>query len=318
MSHPVGKLTGVKALDDAIARLAQGQHEVFTRRQAHHLGLTHDAVLHAIRTGLVEVVAGDVLRFSSSPRTWRQELMVAVLAGGPDAAVAQLSAAALLRCPGFNEGPVESVRLRGSDHDAVYGRLHETRVLPAHHLTVIDGITTTNIARTVFDLAGRIHPERLRRLLDFADLRYRAVPQMRAMLPELAVRGRRGIRAMRVFLDSRDDGLDATESQAEALALRVLRKYGVPVGVAQVALGDDADRIGRVDRYYREERLIVEIDSRRYHGGEVAQLEDARRRAQYAAIGLRVLPAYYKQIKADPAWFANLVRRALASTAKAG
>src|SRR5438445_12861809 len=105
------------ALSEAIAGLAQGQHGAFTRRQARAEGLTHDAVLHGIRAGVFERVVGDVLRFPWAPCTWRQKMMIATLAGGPHAAASHSSAAALHGFPGFKEGPIETVRLRGSDHD---------------------------------------------------------------------------------------------------------------------------------------------------------------------------------------------------------
>jgi very-short-patch-repair endonuclease len=191
--------------------------------------------------------------------------------------------------------------------------LHETRVLPAHHLTVVDGIVTTGIARTVFDLAARIHPARLDRLIDHVDVRFHALPKLRAIFPELAKRGRSGTAAMRALLDARGDGYVATESEAEALAVSVLCEYGVREGIRQVNLGSNDRWVGRTDFFYPPERLILEVDSRLAHGGEVATLEDARRRAEYAAMGYRVLPVHYRDIKADPAGFARLVRQALAS-----
>lgn len=59
----------------------------------------------------------------------------------------------------------------GTDHwhrafpDAV---VHRARLLPSHHLTVVDGIATTRIARTLVDLAAVVHPRRAARALDNA------------------------------------------------------------------------------------------------------------------------------------------------------
>src|SRR4051794_34848909 len=105
------------ALDDEVAKLGRGQHAAFTRRQVALLGGSEKAIRHRESSGEWDHIVGDVLRFPGAPRTWRQKLMVATLAGGPDAASAFASSGALLQFPGFKEGSVETVRLRGSDHD---------------------------------------------------------------------------------------------------------------------------------------------------------------------------------------------------------
>src|SRR5437764_5911330 len=100
------------ALDDEVAKLARGQHGAFTRRQARDLGATIEASRHREDIGVWEHVVGDVLRFPGAPRTWRQRMMIATLAGGPEAAAALASSAALLEFPGWRAGPIESLRLR--------------------------------------------------------------------------------------------------------------------------------------------------------------------------------------------------------------
>jgi hypothetical protein len=63
---------------------------------------------------------------------------------------------------------IAQVRELGTGRHAIEHRLAtgRWRVLPDHHLTVIEGIPTTRVARTLCDLAGVLHPARTERALD--------------------------------------------------------------------------------------------------------------------------------------------------------
>src|SRR5207302_1191285 len=85
VSHLRDIIRSMTTVDDAIARLAEGQHGVFTRRQAALQGASRRAIQHRMAAGMWEGVAGDVVRIAGAPQTWTQRVAVAVLAGGPPA-----------------------------------------------------------------------------------------------------------------------------------------------------------------------------------------------------------------------------------------
>jgi hypothetical protein len=312
MSHRLDIMRSMTCIDDAIARLAEGQHGVFTRRQAVLQGASRRAAQHRLASGSWDRVAGDVFRIVGAPQSWKQRVAVAVLAGGPPAAASHAAAAALLGVPGFEPGPVESLRQRGSDHRPLIGVLHETRVIPRHHLVVVDGIVATNLPRTLFDLAGRLRRYQVERLVDWALARNPALlPEMHAMLRELGRRGRPGIATMRALLDERGPGYVAPASELERLALRLLREDGLPEPVRQFDAGSATAWIGRVDLAYPEHRVLIEINSNLHHRQRSDVERDEFRYAQLAAAGWRVIPIGSELLRHHPRAFTRLVREAL-------
>src|SRR5205807_6916903 len=104
----------MKTLDDQANPLAEKQHGVFAHWKLRPC--SHHAVAHRLNSGAWEHLFEGVYRLPGTPRTWRQRLMAAVLAGGPNAAASHRSAAALLGIPGFPEGIVEITTPRRRRH----------------------------------------------------------------------------------------------------------------------------------------------------------------------------------------------------------
>src|SRR3954469_18230083 len=302
-------------LDDAIARLAQGQHGAFNRVQARHQGMSREQLQRRVAQGRFEQVARDLFRMPGSPRTWRQELALATLATAPQGAVSGRSAAALMNWPGFGAGPVDTLIPYGSSHRRPVGDVRRTRCPPSSQLVVVDGLVATNVARTVFDLAAVLHPKRTERLVDSLIGRNEAVlADLQGMLTILGRRGRKGIGVMREILEARGPGYKAPESVLEALALRLLEEHGLPAPVRQLDVGDEIDWIARVDLAYPEHRVIIEIDGRPWHIAKLDADRDALRRARLAAAGWRGLPIREELLRTQPELFISLVAEALAGS----
>lgn len=200
------------------APLAERQHGVLTHGQAVGVGVTRSAIGWRLRTGDWEPLAQGVYRQAGTPRTWRQQLTAFTLAAGPGAAASHLSAAALLQLPGFPPGPLEVTTPRPQRRRGEPGNVHRSRVLPPAHLTQVDGITTTRVARTLVDLAGVLRPARTERAIDnclAAGLV--TLEALRTTTLDLAVKGRAGIALMRRLLEQRVEGLPAGEPPGSAL-----------------------------------------------------------------------------------------------------
>jgi hypothetical protein len=219
--------------------------------------------------------------------------MAAVLDAGQGAAASHCSAAALWGLPGFDLAALDVTRPHDADHHRPsLGRLHRTRLLPTHHVTVVDGIPLTTPGRTLFDLAGLLPPARTERAVDNALAKSpRLLHALHRLLPELAERGRGGITVMRALLDERPVGYIAPASGLEARAVRILEVTGTNV--------------------------VIEVDSARFHTSLLDRERDARRDAELAATGYVVVRVTEQEVWTQPDEVVRRVRTAVRQAAAA-
>jgi len=166
---------------------------------------------------------------------------------------------------------------------------HRSLVIPEHHRLGVDGIATSTLARTLFDLCGSVHALRAERALDNALARKQVtLAAAWRVLDDLAEHGRAGTVLMRELLEERGEHYVAPESELEARFVDLVRDFGLPEPRRQVDLGD-ADRwIGRVDFAWADAGLIVEVDGHRYHSARLDTAADAARDGAFDAAGWRV------------------------------
>jgi very-short-patch-repair endonuclease len=302
--------------DERIQMLAATQHGVVARQQLRESGISWSALQSRVARRLLLPHGPQALIVAGSPPTWHQELMVALIDAGSGSAVSHESAAALLELPGYWPGPVEISRPRGSKRGVpMVGEVHECRLLPEHHVTVLDGLRVTTLPRTLFDLAGvrGARFERTKRAVENAVSNNPAVlPRLRRMLDELAARGRPGISDMREILDRwpRDHVPPASGLEARAIAL--LEEAGL-FADRQVDLGGDS-WIGRVDLRIKGAPVVVEVDSAVHHTAPSDRARDRRRDEQLAELGLTVVRVTEEDVFIRP-WLVPLrVADAIAAT----
>lgn len=277
------------AIAGCMRELAESQHGAIARRQARALGATQDMIAHGIRSGVWVPEGRVVLRLVGAPVTERQRAMTAVLDAGRRAALSHHSAAALWDLPGFRFDDLHVSRPRDrSRRRTTLAVVHETRVLPAHHVTVHDGIPVTTPARTIFDLAAMVHPYRVGRTLDTAWAKHLLDgSRMAAVLDDLGKRGRTGTTVMRELLAERGPDYIPPDSGLEGRFRDILVRDGQRPMERQVQVGGER-WLGRVDFYDREARVIVQIDSERYHSSLTDKAADDRQTAALEAAGFRV------------------------------
>lgn len=277
-------------VDRALRELARGQHALVSRAQARQLGLGRDALARRIRAGEWDLITPRVLRLAGANVTFDQRCMAAVLDAGPSAALSRHAAAYHWSLPGFPPGPIDvsRARLRSNRHSTL-ATIHEPRYLPGHHLTFVDGIPVTTVARTVFDLAGCVHPQRAERALDNAlSRKLVALGAMRSVTIELLERGRTGSALMRLLLAERGAGYIPPASGLEARFLALFIQAGIEPPDKQVDLGGD-EWIGRVDFVDRRWRIVYEVDSDMHHSSKLDRESDARRDVALRAAGYEVV-----------------------------
>jgi len=298
---------------EKLFELAERQHGVVALRQLFELGATPAAARHLRNSSRLEATpARGVYRVRGTRPTWQQSLMVLVLACGPGAAASHRAAGALLSVPRLRPGVVEVVTVRPWRQRVEAAEVHSSRWLPAGQVVVADDVPATTVPRTIADLAGMFHPRRLERLVDdclAANLV--TVPALWALLDEMPTRGRRGVVALRGLLDERDEGYTPPASELEAAFRDLCREAGLPQPVRQFAVGDRNEWVGRVDVAYPDHRLIIELDSRRYHTARLDLESDRRRDNRLVAAGWRVVRITWDQLVRQPSEVVDLLHRLL-------
>lgn len=300
-------------LEAELRALAARQHGVVSRTQARRLGASRKSLARRLAGPGWEAPAPQVLRLVGTTDTFSQRCLAGVLDLGPSAVISRTAAAALWGLPGFVPGDVHVTRpVAATSRTSRLAVVHESRYLPEHHRTFREAIPLTTVARTVFDLAGCLHPGRTERAMENA-LKYRLVDleTLRRVTIELLARGRAGSTLMRELLAQRGVGYipPASGLEADFLALLVAAHVELPEG--QVDLGADG-WIGRVDFYYRRHRLVIEIDSHLHHTARLDAESDASRDRGLRAAGFEVLRITERQLRERPDQVVAVVRGALA------
>ncbi|MGC1166829.1 MAG: DUF559 domain-containing protein [Solirubrobacterales bacterium] len=229
--------------------------------------------------------------------------MGAVLACGPGAVLSHFSAGHLWDLCG-SYGPVEVLRRSGgATHEGV--RLHQTRRLEPHEVTVEKGIPVTSVERALLDLAGRVDSKRLERML------VQAYKSGRLSWPALdhiltRRRGCKGAGRLRRIAVEVDPGVLETRSVTEIDFLALWRQTEMPQPAVNVLVGGHL-----VDFLWPREKVIVETDSWGFHGDPQSFERDHETDVDLVAAGYDVHRATYKILDRDPDRFIANVRRAL-------
>jgi very-short-patch-repair endonuclease len=300
------------ALWDRIAARAASQHGVVTRQQLRESGVSHGAVVHLAASGRLEAIAESVFVVVGSPATWRRLAFAAVAEAKGRGVLSHHAAAALWALPGFAPMSVHVLAPRGAiDPRTLHlARLHTTRRLPAHHVVELDGIRVTSPVRTVFDLSGVLPLGRLARLLDDAwGLKLVKADSLYDTLEELRGRGRGRVAWMRMLIEERGRAYAAPESGLERRFRRLLANDGQPPMEYQVDLGGES-WIARVDAVDRQARLVVQIDSDRFHLSFLDRRHDEQQDAALRALGWTVIRITESDLSRRPAWVVAVVRAA--------
>jgi very-short-patch-repair endonuclease len=282
---------GPRSVDREIAVLARRQHGVIATRQLVELGLSQQAVSHRVAAGRLHRVHHGVYAVGHTVLGIRGHWMAAVLACGPGAALSHASAAALwdLR---RSDALIVDVTVRRTGRKRPGIRIHRPR-RPAE-TTIRDGIPVTTPARTILDMAATLSPSRFENLLDRAEIReltdYPALDAIARAHP-----GHRGARKLQKTLRSYYAGDELARSDLELLFKDLCRACGLPIPrVNQPVAGREVDFI------FAEQRLIVEIDSWRYHKTRRAFEDDRARDVLTTAAGYRTLRFTDRQLTRQP------------------
>lgn len=236
--------------------------------------------------------------------------LAAVLAAGPGAVLSHREAAAL---HGLRPADRPTVDVTATARRRVPGvAVHRVERLAREHVTAVDGIPVTTVARTLVDLAAVVQPAALRKALEEAERSHRLdVRAIEDVLERTRGRNGRGHRRITQALDElARTGTTLTRSMLEDRFLALLDAHGLPRPSANAWT-----EAMEVDVAWPAARLAVELDGWEAHKTRDAFQRDRTRSNDLQAAGWTVLRFTHADVVHRAAETAARVGRQLAQAA---
>jgi hypothetical protein len=170
--------------------------------------------------------------------------------------------------------------------------------------TLIDGIPTTTVARTLLDLSPHVRPRAMEDIIGRAD---------RLGLFDLVAVGRclaehprqHGAPALRRLLDTlAGHGAADLRSPLEVRFLQLCDDYDLPKPIANATVAGVV-----VDFHWPGTNVVVETDGYAFHSSPTAFERDRERDQQLTLAGYIVVRFTYNQVTQTPEAVANRIRR---------
>jgi very-short-patch-repair endonuclease len=287
--------SGSANLDVAMARLAERQHGVVARRQLLGLGIGRRAIGNRLSAGRLHPIHRGVYAVGHRVLPPRGRWMAAVLAGGPGAVLSHRSAGSLWGMLRSARAVTDVTNVRR--HRSRAGvQLHRSR-LPSDEVTSVEGIPITSPPRTLLDLAAMLDAPALERALEQTEA-LRLTDSL--SLDDILMRHPRrpGAAALREILATGYAPSTVTRSKLEDRFLSFLADYRLPRPRVNAWI-EVRGRWMECDCVWPSHRLVVELDSRRFHGTRAAFERDRARDRVLQAAGWRVVRITWRQLHDD-------------------
>jgi very-short-patch-repair endonuclease len=282
-----------------LADLASSQHGLVTRTQLLRAGVATHEIRHRLGTGALLREHRGVYRVGHRAPSLEARYLAAVLACGDEACLSGRAAAYLL---GLLKGNVPPPEVTTPLKRRVAGVGVRRGRIAAPDRPIHRGIPVSSVSRTLTDLAAELPLDALARACHEAGVRYRTTPaDVKAVLER---RSRcRGAAKLRLVLsgDAR-----VTLSALERRFLAVLEAQAMPLPKTNRPAGAH-----RVDCRWPDRRLIVELDSYRFHHSRHAWEQDRRRERDARARGDELRRYTWADVVEEPRQMLAELRRLL-------
>ena len=294
-------------VDQIITTMAAANDFVVTRKQLQDAGVSRSAITRRIGRSLVPFASGVFTL--GGPAAGRQ-LIRASLEAVEKSVIADETAAHRHGLPIRDIGVLSIAAPKG--HVATLPdevRLRATRHLPPCDLTTVDGFPVTTVERTICDLAATVPPKKTQHLIEWAiTQRLMSSRSFVACARSFCRRGRKGSAVVRLLSHELLDEQPVPASVLEREGRRVFSADGTE-GFDMHFVPPWSDGVtGVVDFAWPDERVIVELDGRRWHMTTKAMQADRRRDRQAASHQWVVLRFGWQEVMERPSQVFNEVR----------
>jgi len=292
--------------DFRIAQIAARQFGTIARRQLLELGLTQAGIDMRVRRGRLFVIHEGVYAVGHRHLDRNGVDLAAVLAF-PDGSVLSHRPAAerYAVLPRTASRPHVS-----SDARTLHGRpgivLHRCRRIDPALKTEIDGIPVTTVPRVLLDLSTHRRDDRLvKRAWQNADrLGLLDVQQVIELVDNSP--GRR-TKPLKLLIERALDTPDTREELEARFADLLEENPDIPNPLFNAAVGEYI-----VDALWVDQKVVVELDSRKFHDSDDESFEYERlRRADLLEMGYQVYPVTWRELTKNPQRVLERLRRLL-------
>jgi hypothetical protein len=261
-----------------------------TRAQLLEAGLTEGGVDRRLRNGSLAPRYRGVYALAPARVDPQALIAAAVLAGGPTAVASHGSAAWLWDFLPRYEPPPE-ISLPTGDRRPRHILSHRCPSLLPRDITRQRGVPTTTPARTALDLAPRLSKKQLTRLVN-DQLRdgYLKPAALRDVLERNPLHP--GTKLLRRFVEN---PRNPTDSPFEDDFMAFVKKYDLPIPQTNIRLHGR-----KVDAFYPEANLIIELDGQDFHDDEDAFRDDRERDSENLRHGLTTMRMTTDRLKLTP------------------
>ena len=235
-----------------IAEIARWQGGHVTRKQLEALELSRMAIEHRVARGTLIRVHHGVYAVGHLPTNPLDRAHGALLATGPRSGLAGGTALALWRTERTWPQPLELISARDVRPSGLI--VHSSSTLLKRDIRTVQDLRVTSPARTALDLAAAATEHELTRIVN--ELRHRnglKVHQLR----DVAKRNPRHPGTKPLLRLIGEAQREPTRSELENAFLRLCTRHMLPTPLINVHVGGE-----RVDAYFPEHQLVVELDGR--------------------------------------------------------
>jgi hypothetical protein len=267
---------------------------VSIRQLEQRLGFSHQAVARSVATGRLHRVHRGVYAVGHTDLSLHGECLAAVLAVGPGALLSYHSAGWLWGLWRGSAKPIHVTVVVSRHHAAPEGIVrHRARNLVEEDRGLIDGIPVSSVARTHLDLASKLPPGRIARMLARGEeLGLFDLDALRAAIERN--RGHLGARRLRRALAIYQPPIWARSEFERRFVGRL-----VAAGLPRPATG--WNEVGHeIDVYWPERHFGIELDTFETHGTREAFEADHQRDLDFALAEIETHRVSEIQFRRDP------------------
>lgn len=294
-----------------VIEFAQKNGGIFSTQEAVALGLAKATLSRRVTDGIFVRIAPGVLALPGTATRPDIEMRAAMKTLG--AVVSHQSAARIHGLQPIEDSPPNVTVSHRGTHTFPGVIVHQSTDLLDEHVMEIADMRVTTPPRTIVDLSKVYSARRLERIVENALIAGKVdLDDLVELTTALSRRGKVGIKRMRRVIENLT-GNALSESELERLLIELIVNAGLPEPVKQFHAPWLKRLNGRVDLAYPMYKILIEGDSRRWHGTFDAFESDRTRDNAAQIAGWIILRITWRMIQTEPSMVIQTVKAALES-----
>lgn len=294
-----------------VIEFARKNGGIFSTQEAVALGLAKATLSRRVTDGIFVRIGPGVLALPGTATRPDIEMRAALKTLG--AVVSHQSAARIHGLQPIEDSPPSVTVSHRGTHTFPGVIVHQSTDLLDEHVIEISGMRVTTSPRTVVDLSKVYSARRLERIVENALIAGKVdLDDLVELTTALSRRGKVGIKRMRRVIENLT-GNALSESELERLLIELIVNAGLPEPVKQFHAPWLKRLNGRVDLAYPMYKILIEGDSRRWHGTFDAFESDRTRDNAAQIAGWIILRITWRMIQTEPSKVIQTVKAALES-----